>query len=248
MTAHSDWEKIHCQKQRHYRVRFFLNPFREIRREMAHPVAILQPMQGTTMLFSAFRWSHPPLCLPRTLSEPLPLNPCNVTKQEKNISCVLKIQQVIICSWALQSKITKLLLKSKQKYRTIRSATHDQLFKQLTSQEQVPVTLLLVQTVTLHFLNYQLFWNFVVWSQCSQPFVTGCVINTHPLPYSPSSLLASQPKCFGQAGWHGMSIGWCCQKNPRSSCASTFSDSIGKKSVRFHHRELWIEPTSPICV
>ena len=81
-------------------------------------------------------------------------------------------------------------------------------------------------------------------SQCSLQVPFFCLV-----PDPQTSFLASQPKCFGQAGWHGMSIDWCCQKNQRSSCASTFNDSIGKKSVRFHHLELWIAPTSSIlCV
>ena len=113
-------------------------------------------------------------------------------KKEASVSLEYEEREFGFCLIVFSS------LKCKKKYWTIRSATHDQLFKQLASQEQVPVALLLVQTVTLHILNYQFLWRcrFVVWSQRSQPFATGCVISNHPLPYSPSSFLAFQPNAL----------------------------------------------------
>ena len=84
-------------------------------------------------------------------------------------------------------------------------------------------------------------------------------ILTHPLSYS-AHLCCSvdsqgQDKVQRLAGqlqllsFHGLPTS--CQlilseRNPRSSCVSTFGDSYGKKTLSFWHLELWIALTSSL--
>ena len=126
------------------------------------------------------------------------------------------------------------------------------------------MSFVMVQTVTLHSPDWQLLWNFVVRSQQCRLFTAGCMIGTHPLPYSAHlccsvdfqgqgkawrfasqvqrwAFLASQPdELIDMAG---LLVDTDRQRNPRSSWVS---DSFGKKSLSFHYlgfEQHWSHPS-----